>query len=565
MRAFGGRALKTAENTRRNLQYGTALLVISAVISKLIGALFKIPLSSARFLGDEGFGCFSSAYDLFSPLYSLAMAGFPVAIAKTVAGYSAEGKYRDVRATYKLSRRIFSVLGIIGALVFAISVIPFVGLTDDTGNTAPVLFAVAPAVLFSCVLSAQRGYYEGLGNMYLTAVTELTDALGKLVLGLGAAYVTVRVTKNAVWGAAAAMAGISAGMLFSALYALIYARVKGDGITAAQLKNSPEPQDGMRALKAVVALALPIALTSLTVNIPPLIDAFTVKSGLERLIRGGTDLREIYGAVFKNGETPDLSAFPMLLYGIRGKAYTVFNLVPAVTSVIGVAAVPRVAAAAVTKNGAELKKSINTALKSAAIISLPAACGFIAIGGRITALLYDTEASAVIGGEMLVIYGFAALFAGFLVPLGGILQAMGKQNAVLLNTAVGTAVKLIVNILAVPFPKINVMGAALGTLACFFVIFLLDIAVLIKAAGFAPNIANVFLKPLISAVFCGLAARLTALLGTARWVTLAAVILAAAVYAVLLISLKTLEISDFPDSDSGKKLTEFCRKHRIIR
>lgn len=147
-------------------------------------------------------------------------------------------------------------------------------------------------------------------------------------------------------------------------------------------------------------------------------------------------------------------------------------------------------------------------LKTAALISLPAACGLIAIGGRITDFLYDTEASAVIGGEMLTLYGFAALFAGFLVPLGGILQAVGRQNAVLLNTAAGTAVKLIVNIIAVSVPKINVMGSALGTVLCFFVIFLLDIAVLIKAVGFAPDSVNVFLKPLASAVFCGLAARL---------------------------------------------------------
>ena len=85
MCALSGRALSAAENKRRSMQYGTAVLLISAVIVKLIGALFKIPLSSAHCLGDEGFGFFSSAYDLFSPLYSLAMAGLPVAVARTVS------------------------------------------------------------------------------------------------------------------------------------------------------------------------------------------------------------------------------------------------------------------------------------------------------------------------------------------------------------------------------------------------------------------------------------------------------------------------------------------------
>ena len=565
MCALSGRALSAAENKRRSMQYGTAVLLISAVIVKLIGALFKIPLSSAHCLGDEGFGFFSSAYDLFSPLYSLAMAGLPVATARTVSEHTAAGRYRDARLSYRLSRKFFLIAGIIGTAVFAALVIPFVRLTDATGKTAPALFAVAPAVLFSCVLSAERGYYEGLNNMLPTAVSELTEALCKLILGLGAAFITVRLTGSTVWGAAAAMAGITVGTLFAFLYTRIYAKLKGDGITAEILENSPEPQSGADTFKKMILLTLPIALTSLTVNIPPMIDALTVKSGLEGLINGGTDLRGIYRSVFENGDMPDLSAFPVLLYGIRGKAYTVFNLVPAFTSVIGVGAVPAIAAAAARGNTAELKKNINTVLKTAALISLPAACGLIAIGGRITDFLYDTEASAVIGGEMLTVYGLAALFAGFLVPLGGILQAVGRQNAVLLNTAAGTAVKLIVNIIAVSVPKINVMGSALGTVLCFFVIFLLDIAVLIKAVGFAPDSVNVFLKPLASAVFCGLAARLTVMLGSSRGVTLLAVFAAALVYAALIIALKTVSESDFPDSDKGKKLAEFCRKHRIIR
>ena len=565
MCALSGRALSAAENKRRSMQYGTAVLLISAVIVKLVGALFKIPLSSAHCLGDEGFGFFSSAYDLFSPLYSLAMAGLPVAVARTVSEHTAAGRYRDARLSYRLSRKFFFIAGIMGTAVFAALVIPFVRLTDATGKTAPALFAVAPAVLFSCVLSAERGYYEGLNNMLPTAVSELTEALCKLILGLGAAFITVRLTGSTVWGAAAAMAGITVGTLFAFLYTRIYAKLKGDGITAEMLENSPEPQSGADTFKKMILLTLPIALTSLTVNIPPMIDAFTVKSGLEGLINGGTDLREIYRSVFENGDIPELSAFPVLLYGIRGKAYTVFNLVPAFTSVIGVGAVPAITAAAARGNTAELKKNIDTVLKTAALISLPAACGLIAIGGRITGFLYDTEASAVIGGEMLTIYGFAALFVGFLVPLGGILQAVGKQNAVLLNTAVGTAVKLIVNIIAVSVPKINVMGSALGTVLCFFVIFLLDIAVLIKAVGFAPDTANVFLKPLVSAALCGLAARLTVMLGSSRGGTLLAVFAAVLVYAALIIALKTVSESDFPNSDRGKKLAEFCRKHRIIR
>ena len=70
------------KNGEKGFQRGAFLLLCSAVVVKLIGALFKIPLSSKYCLGDLGFGYFSSAYDLFTPFYALAMAGLPVAVSK---------------------------------------------------------------------------------------------------------------------------------------------------------------------------------------------------------------------------------------------------------------------------------------------------------------------------------------------------------------------------------------------------------------------------------------------------------------------------------------------------
>ena len=73
-----------------NLQNGAAILLVTAVVTKIIGAFFKIPLASSACLGDVGFGYFSSAYDLFSPIYSLAVTGLPIAVSKTVSEYAAK-------------------------------------------------------------------------------------------------------------------------------------------------------------------------------------------------------------------------------------------------------------------------------------------------------------------------------------------------------------------------------------------------------------------------------------------------------------------------------------------
>lgn len=537
---------------RHSQQWGTAILLASAVLVKLIGALFKIPLSSKYCLGEVGFGRFSSAYDLFSPLYSLAMTGLPVAVSKTVAEFSADGRADKARHAYSVARRGYFAVGLIGTVAFALLVIPFVQLSEGSLSGDPALFAAAPAVLFSCLLSAGRGYYEGVGNMYPTAISELIEAACKLALGLGGAYFTVRITGNVAYGAAAVIAGISLGVLAATVFTEVYAHFKGDRVKSTLLPGN-KTNVGLKECLYAALLTAPVALTT---SIPPLIDAFTVKRGLSALIAGGAELPTVTDT--------STELLPIALYGIRGKAYTVFNLVPALTAVIAVAAVPA-ATAALKKGGTALRGAINTALKSAALISFPAAFGLILLGERLMALLYDTEASAAIGGRLLSIYGVAALFVGFLMPLAGILQAAGKQKKVLFNTACGTAAGFAAVVLLLKLPQVNIAAAPCGAVVCFFVIFLLDTVCLKHTVGFWPDFKAVLAKPLISALACGLTARGVAALGRSNLITAAAVLCGGAVYLLVLCLCGGLEKSDFPPEIGENRLVKFCEKHRIIR
>ena len=228
------------ENREKGFQRGAFLLLCSAVIVKLIGALFKIPLSSRYCLGDLGFGYFSFAYDLFTPFYALAMAGLPVAVSKTVAEYSAQGRFNDVRETLKVSRRVYFAAGLICFLCLSLLIYPFSRLTDSTGAGVYSLAAMAPSVVFCCLMSAYRGYYQGLNNMLPTAFSELLEALCKLILGFGFGFLTVKVTGNVAFGAAAAIFGITVGTAVSTLYLKLYYRFKGDGVPSKLQLSSPK-------------------------------------------------------------------------------------------------------------------------------------------------------------------------------------------------------------------------------------------------------------------------------------------------------------------------------------
>lgn len=559
------------KNGEKGFQRGAFLLLCSAVVVKLIGALFKIPLSSKYCLGDLGFGYFSSAYDLFTPFYALAMAGLPVAVSKTVSEHLAKGRYGDVRQTLKVSRRVYLAAGLICFLCLGVFIYPFSRLTDSTGAGIYSLLAMTPSVIFCCLMSSYRGYYQGLNNMLPTAVSELLEALCKLVLGFGFGLLTVKITGNVAFGAAAAIFGITVGTAVSTLYLKLYHKFKGDGISPDELSGSPIRGSSSSAAKALVLIAVPVALASLAGNITLIIDALTVRRQLGGLDEGSFNIiREMYAfsvadynktaaAPITNGE---LSA---LLYGIRGKAYTLFNLVPTLTAVIGVSAVPVIAGLNAEKDYKALNRNLNSALKLASLISFPAGVGLFVASDRIMELLYDSVASVEIGAPMLELFGASAVFAGIAIPLTGILQGIGKQKSALINIAAGAAVKLIIGLLTVAVPEINVKGAAFGTLACYAVIFILHIAVLLKCKGISLNVKAVFLKPLVAALLCGLVAGAVLYIGDSFFITVSAIFAAAAVYIIFLILANTVDESDFNSLPKAEKIINFCKKHRIIR
>ena len=162
---------------KQSFLHGALILVVAIAIEKIIGALFKLPL--AWILTPVGNGYFGNAYSLYSPLFSLATAGFPIAISRLVSENSVRGRYRDIRQIHKISIRIFFVLGLLSFSIMLFGAKPYVhyAVSNSPENALPAIYALAPAVFFTSMMSIYRGYYEGLRNMYPTAISEVIEAL----------------------------------------------------------------------------------------------------------------------------------------------------------------------------------------------------------------------------------------------------------------------------------------------------------------------------------------------------------------------------------------------------
>lgn len=553
---------------QQSFEYGAIILLCSTVLVKVIGAIFKIPLSNL--IGDLGFGYFSSAYDLFTPIYTLAMAGLPIAVSRVVAENMATGNYRDVRQYLLITRRLFFITGFGGLAVMLVLIYPFVRITDPTGETIYSLFAIAPSLLFCCVMSTYRGYYEGLRNMYPTAVSDVTEALGKLILGFGFAYIVMKISGNVALAAAAAMLGITVGAIAAAGYLWFRFKLKGDGITETELNDAPAAIPIKKATKILILIAIPVVLSSLANSVASLVDVSMVKWQLAHIMKTHSgEIRSMYEASINDyNEYHKIltdKAIPTFLYGIRSKAFTIYNLIPTITSVLGVSALPVLASSWSAGNKKLVKQNIDSMIKFTALIAMPAGMGFIALPGGIMSLIYSSAASVEIGAPMMRVYGFAAFFAGLAIPMTSMLQAIGKQVISLRNVAIGAVLKVIVNFIFVGIPLVNIKGAAVGTFVCYLFIFLSNLLSLIRYSGVVPSIKKVFVKPFIASLVCGAAAFLMSMLKETRIMTVLSILVAAVCYAVALVALNTFEENDILSLPNGEKLLSILVKLKIIR
>ena len=92
------------QQKKQNFLQGTALLAMATAIVKVIGALYKIPLNAI--IGEQGFGYFNTAYEIYNVLLMISTAGLPVAMSRMISQASSLRHYNQVRRVYATARVI---------------------------------------------------------------------------------------------------------------------------------------------------------------------------------------------------------------------------------------------------------------------------------------------------------------------------------------------------------------------------------------------------------------------------------------------------------------------------
>lgn len=585
----------------QSLLNGALVLLVATLLVKIIGAIYKIPLSNM--IGTVGRGYYDAAYNIYLPIYTISMAGLPVAVSKMVSEQMALGHYRDARMIFRVSSRIFLITGTLGLIVLLILAYPYAALSKNL-PTIPAILAIAPSIFFCCLMSIFRGYYEGLRKMTPTAVSEVFEALGKLVFGIVLAKAviskgmadfhagatvfgkTVADESEALsaiypYAAAAAALGVTLGTVLGLGYLFVLYKLRGDQITREELVNSPKPEKSNIIARNLIKFAIPVATSSLIFSITNMIDSVMVQNRLQTAIDKDLNyIKTVYQASIQMGNILDKD-LKTYLFGAYSLSLDFKNLVPNLAMALGISAIPALSAAWAIKNRDEIRISVESVIRVILLISFPAGIGMAVLSEPILSLLYSRgeSASAIpITAPILTAYGFSVFIMALSTPMTNMLQAIGKPMVPLKALTVGAIAKIIINYILVGIPSVNINGAVVGTIGCYVIILGISLYSLIKTTGVKINIMSVAVKPFICAALCGGAAFLSytlfnrilsfgspdSIMNSKTLSTFIAIGIAAVIYLISLLLVKGIAKDDIIMLPKGEKIAKTLEKYGFL-
>lgn len=502
---------------------GTFILTISTAFVKLAGLLFSVPI--ANMLGGEGMGYFYSAYDIYNMLAVLASAGLPVAVSRMVSETLVAGNTDEAERIYKVSMRVFTIIGAIVAAFMFMRADWLAGKIKNP-NAALSIKVLAITAFFAFVMSSLRGYFQGRNIMIHTAVSQVIEAFVKLGLGCGLAAVLVKTELSFVGGSAGAIMGVSAGAALAVVYLLAMKRRSSKKV---ELIGMPVRAD-REIIKELLRIAIPVSLGASVMSLVNLIDTAKIMSILQDKL--------LYTYEDANW-----------LYGVFGNAKKIFNFPSAFIVPFTVSILPVLTAAFTAQDREGVRKNMINVFKFSNLLSLPAGMGLFILAEPIMHIIYfniPEEADA--GAPLLAVFGFAVMLYAVVSVTGAVLQSFGKVNLPLISLSVGAVVKYLLNKLLVGVDKINILGAPIATVACYVVMLGMNLVFLRKyLVGCGAIITNT-LKTIAASLIMGAAAYavyhpLSAAIGV-RLGGAVSIVIGVVVYALLVVLFKLVTFSE---------------------
>ena len=466
-----------SEPKKQSFLHGTVLLTVAAILVKVIGAIYKIPLNDI--IGEQGFGYYNTAYEIYNVLLTISVTGLPVAISRMISEANALGHHNQVRQIYRTGRSVALVLGIMGSLLMSI----FCRELAQFQEQPDAWFAIGclgPALLLICILSTFRGFFQGQGNMAPTSISQVLEAICKLIVGMALAIMLLQLTGESSFAAGGAILGVTISCVISAIY-LFFRYQKAKKL----LPTSDEPMVSYgKTLRNLLAISIPITIGSAGLSILTVLETKVYMSQLIGL-----------------GYSQDQAD---VMKGIYDMSKTIFNLPIAFVAPVTISIVPAITAHVAIKNNAGAKATEESALRVLSLIIAPCSVGLMVLARPVMALLgHYSAANLPLAGTLMALLSASILFYAMIMVTNSIMQAHGHANLPVINMVLGGLVKLGATYILTSNPHLGIVGAPIGALLGHMAIMVLNLITLRRCTEDPPALLRQLAKPVFASVLMG--------------------------------------------------------------
>lgn len=535
-----------------------AILAAAGIIVKLISLLYRVPVTNI--LGDEGQGYYSIAYEIYALALLLTSYSMPLALSKLVSARMAKGERRNAWRLFKTALAVSTAIGGVIALVFYFGA-DFIAANILTSpySAYPLRF-LAPGLFVVAVLASLRGYFQGLGTMIPTAVSQILEQIvnaaaaiigATAFLKIGAKIAKKENVKalKAAYGAAGATLGPVLGATFALAFLLFIFYGYRRTLRRQLMRDVSRKQESYgEILQVLLFTCAPVLLSTAVYNISQSLDAAIF-----------TKIMSVQGVARKEY---------MALWGMFSGKYNVWINVPlAMANALGSSMIPSLTAAVTTGNRRLIYTKINLVARSAMLIAIPSFVGLGVMGGPILSLLYSGNIE--VPTRMMQIGSVSIVFFCLSTVTNAVLQGINKMTVPVRNASISLAIHLVSLLIMLVMFKWGIYAVIVGNVIFSLSMCILNARAIQQAIGYVQEVRKTFVLPLIASAIMGVVTlvvyKLFAMLIGKSVSTLLALVIAVLVYGVSLVVLGGLTEEDMLALPKGAHLARLCKRVHLLR
>ena len=451
---------------------GAFILGAAGLTARFLGAGLRIFL--AAFMGDEGIGLYQMAYPIYTTLLAVSTAGIPIAISKLVAENLAYREYIGAYRVFRASLMILLFLGTLFSFILYFGAEFFVETILKDPRAYYPLITISPAIFLVSIMSAWRGFFQGQQEMLPTALSQIVEQLGRIVVVVILVFLLLPL--GIEFAAAGAAFGAVAGGVFGLVILLyIYFRRRKDFFKKMKMQGNVQSYSTLQIFRRIITFSIPITLGSLVLPLINLVDLSVVPLRLHEAGYSTEEATSLYGQL--TGMANSVVQFPIMM-----------------TIALAMSLVPAISEADALQSRALIRGRTQLALRVTLLFSIPAAVGLFVLSEPITIVLFDNAPAS----YPLSILAFGVIFLSLYTSTAGILQGLGNPIEPVKNMFLGAVLKFVISWFLTAQPLLNVGGAALSTVIGFFIASFLNIKKVKYLTGSSLNTADLLVKPIFA-------------------------------------------------------------------